>query len=477
MLRQFLKDSALYGLTGIISKGISFFLVPLYTRVFVPADYGVIDYLAVVAALINMTVALEVSQAVARFHPEVDEQGKRRLVSTALWWTMGAYGVWVSVCFGFAPQISRMLFDSAAYADIFRLAMLGTLGYGVFNLMQGQLRYDMRPKAFATANVANAVSTIGVTVVLVLVLHFGVIGTFYGQLTGFGVGIVISYFFARNRYAFEFDRAMWREMLSFSAPLVLSGLGVFVSMYVDRLSIKELMTLSDVGLYGVGARFASLVGVALAGTRIATTPLIYKRYREEDTPRQLARVFRYFSGAMMIIVLGMALFSREVVVLMTAPAYYSSHSVIPLLGAATVLANLYIFAPGLALAKQTRLVAIINIAAAVLNLGLNVVLIPILGIVGAALATMTASAVAFAAYMVTSQRHYPVPHRWRGIVIATVSTAVLATTGALPWSVSSAGLIARICGFVVGTALVVAFIDDRHLVRRYVARFVPSITA
>jgi len=67
MVKRFLRDSVVYSLSTFISRGISFFLIPIYTRVFSPEDYGIIDIMAIFASIIHLTVALEISQSVARF--------------------------------------------------------------------------------------------------------------------------------------------------------------------------------------------------------------------------------------------------------------------------------------------------------------------------------------------------------------------------------------------------------------------------
>ena len=88
MLRAFLKDSVLYGAAGILSRGISVLLVPLYTRVLSPGDYGSLDMLLAFGALVNLVVALEVTQAVARFYPDAATPAEKgSLASTALWFT------------------------------------------------------------------------------------------------------------------------------------------------------------------------------------------------------------------------------------------------------------------------------------------------------------------------------------------------------------------------------------------------------
>ena len=88
MIRTFLKDSAVYTVPSIISRGLALLLVPFYTRVLSTADYGSLDLLMVFASVVNSSIALEVSQGVARFYvSEPISERKVMYASSALWFT------------------------------------------------------------------------------------------------------------------------------------------------------------------------------------------------------------------------------------------------------------------------------------------------------------------------------------------------------------------------------------------------------
>jgi len=209
-----------------------------------------------------------------------------------------------------------------------------------------------------------------------------------------------------------------REMLSFSLPLVPSSIAVYLALYVDRIAINELMTLGDVGIYGVGARIASVVALLMMGFQGALTPLVLQNYSNPSTPVELARIFRYFCAFALPFVLLLGLFSHELVWLFATPDYYGAREVIPILGLSTLIAGMYVFAPGLFIRRKTWVFAMINTLAALANLGLNVVLIPLAGIVGASFSTLTTAIVGFASFLALSQSLYPVPHDWVRIAAA-----------------------------------------------------------
>jgi O-antigen/teichoic acid export membrane protein len=425
MFKQFFKDSAVYGLSSILSRGISVILLPIYTRVFSPADYGNIEILTVTAALVNLTVALEISQGVARHYSDAEtKRDKIAYASTALWFTVFMYSVFVVITFLLSKPLSKWILETSYHQNILRIWALSSLTNGIFYILQNQLRWQLQSKHYSITSIVYTLASAGMTVFLILVLDYGVIGVFYGLIAGGITGSLLALIFAKGSYKLIFDWHKCKEMLSFAAPLVPSSIAVFVSLYIDRIAIKELMTFDDLGLYGIGFRFASVVGILLIGFQSALTPLIYSNYQKPNTPDELSRIFSYFLALTLPFILGLAVFSNEILIIFTTPEYYSASQVIPLLAVAILLSNMYIFAPGLSIAKKTKLIATINIISAVVNTVLNFTLIPFLGISGAALATLISHLLAFSLYMIISQRFYFVPHKWKKIIISTIIVVI-----------------------------------------------------
>jgi O-antigen/teichoic acid export membrane protein len=237
-----------------------------------------------------------------------------------------------------------------------------------------------------------------------------------------------------------------------------------------------------VGLFGVGYRVASLAGLLMLGFQGALTPLVFTHYRDPETPATLARLFRWFVAFALMVVAGLSLFAPEFLRVFTTPAYVDGARVVPLLAPAVVLSGMYIFAPGLALAKRTGGMALITVAGALLNTGLNFLLVPRLGIVGAAAATFTSALAVFGMYMAASQRLYPVPHRWPRIAAAVLcAAAVMAVAPRLRLDplaavAAKAGLLALFAMLLVAARVVQAGEVRRawHLVRARLSRARPA---
>ena len=421
---QFFKHGFLYGAAQVLVRGVSLFLLPLYTRVLTPTDYGIMDITGIAVTFLTTAVSLEISQAVGRHYTDAaDDDERQEIASTGLWFTAAAFTASVAIIVPLAPWIAGWMLSNSDHADIVRVAGAGLLAQGLLYYTMEQLRWQLKPQFHAVVAVVSSFTLIAATATFVLALHLGVIGVFYGQLVGNAPGIALALWFGRSAYAFRFSTRTLRTMLSFSIPLVPGTAAVTAAFMIDRVAVRALMSLAALGIYGIAYRFATLISLVMIGVNGAFMPLIFRHHRERSTPRTIADIYRYFVCLATIMLLTLSFFSGWILRIMTTPKYYAAADVVPLVVLAVIFSSMAIFAPGLLIAKRTRTVAAINVGATLLNTVLVFVLVPPFGLAGAAIGTMTSFGLAWAAQMIMSQRAYPVPHAWRRIAAAAALAA------------------------------------------------------
>lgn len=472
MLKSFFTNSAIYTFSSLLSKGLNLLLLPLYTRLLNPSDFGLFDFLTLLGALIGLSLPLEISQGVARYYHEADtEAEKRRYAATSLWFTVGVYGALAAVCLPLAVPMSQWLLGDAGWSGVFRLAVLCTGLNGLFYLFQNQLKWELRAKDHALLSQFYALASLGLTLLWVAGFKTGLTGLFYGQLTALLLICPLGVWLLRRSYWGAFSWSHLRDMLNYSLPLVPAGLAIFFALYIDRLAIRDLLSYHEVGLYGVGMRFATVVSLLISGFQSSLSPLVFQHHREPETPLQLELLFRLFVCGSLLCVSGMALFATEMLALFTTKAYAAAAPIIPLMTLATLLTNAYLFAPGLSLAKRTREMALINFLFAILNTLLNYCLIPWLGFTGAALATCLSSGVMAWLYFREGLPHYPIPYRWPKLAAASGLNLLLVLSlfvlNMLAWPMGLLTLLkAGIwLGLAVGTVLLLTSPQERDLDR------------
>lgn len=388
--------------------------------------------LLVFGVLVNLTVALEISQGVARYYSdESDPVRKQAYASSAFWFTAGCYAFFALLAWTNSRALSSWVTGREGLEAIFQVAVLYIGINGLFNLIQNQFRWELNSRRYAETSLLVTFTTAASVIWFAYICELGLRGFLWGMALGPALGILYGIFWLRHSIALTFDKNRLRDMLRFSVPLVPAGLAVWGSGYIDRMMINHFLSLNEVGLYGVGSRLASIVGLLVAGVQGALMPLIYANHREPETPMQLARIFRIFIASALLMLLALSLFARDILVLMTTPDFYGAAALVIYLVPASMLAQMYIFAAGIGIAQRTHWYIWLNLAGLAVNGALGWWLVPIVGITGAAVATLVGGAVVFVFSMSISQRLYPVPHDWSRLsaaVFVAVSLAVL-----IPW--------------------------------------------
>ena len=432
MLRRVFRDATIYGLGAVVSGVLAILTLPIYARVLSVAEFGVLEIMVVGLALAKISIALEIGQGFARFYGDASSESDRtQLISTAWWFSLTAYLLFVVVAAACAGWVAPRLLGPGVATHLWIAGVGSMAAGGLFSFGTLLLRWQLLPRHHLAAHVAQVLSAHGIGLYLAGVHQQGALGVLAGQIAGSLIGAAMALWWSRRRCRLTFNRDRLWEMLAYSLPLVPSSLGLFLTRFVDRIAINRLMTLADLGLYSVGFKLVSTMGLVMIGLRSAWMPLVFARYREPGTPAQMARVFRYVLFVALLMILGLALFAPELLALLATEDYASAARVVPLLALSTVLGGMYIFAPGLVIAKRTRTIAGINLVAAAINATLNFVLIPIIGLYGAAGSTLLATAVSFMLYMRFSQKLYPVPHDWGRLATAAAITAASAAAGLL----------------------------------------------
>ena len=454
---RFLKDGATYAVSTVLARSIGLILLPILTRYISPADYGSIELTATAFALLNLALPLEVTQGMARLQAEEQgASGKSAYASTAFWFTAAVFGGLTLIALGASERLAAVLFGAPGYETVLRVAVCGMTLSALLYVVQNQLRWNLQSRAFAATNVALVLVTSSISVVLIVGMHTDVIGYFLASVAGNAVALALALIMvsAKTPIVMRFDRARLGEMLAFSAPLVLSGAAVYLTAYADRWLVRYWLGLEGLGLYGVAFRIASIVGVVISSLQLAVTPLIYQGYRNPETPALMRNLLSYILAGVLPVVCLLAALSEQVVQVLAGSRFQAAAPAAGWLSLGVVLAALYVFAPGMGLAKRTKRIAAANIVAALCNVALGLVLIPSLGVQGAAIAYAMGAAVMASLYFIGSDRFYAIPYPFRAFGLALfVTVAVLGAFAVFavhwPWRVASS----LVSGVAIGSIL------------------------
>lgn len=407
--RSMIRHTAAYMLPTILTKGLGFLLLPIYTHAFTPNDYGVLDLITALGPMVYVVLCLEVLQGMVRLRVDVEPDEQRRLTGTTWTFSLLAYAVFVAATLPAAPWLAQHVLGDGGLTDVTRIGIVAMAMTALTTMFLSHFRWELRTTAYTLLTTCYAVTTIGVAAWVALGLELGVSGVLVGQAASGALFSAIAIVAARHSVRWTLSGTLLRRMLSFSWPLVPASLSVTFTLYFDRIALTVLTGLHDVGVFGVAARLASVVTILVAGLQMAVMPLIFAHYTEPQTPASLAKIFRWALGILLTVCFALHLAASGLVALLAPSEYTAAAQLVPVLALAMMINQLYVFFPGMALALKTRQQLAVTVVAGAVTVGANFALVPVFGALGAALASLSAAVVFLVIWVTASHRHYPVP--------------------------------------------------------------------
>ena len=430
-LKRLARHSAIYGLGGVISRVVAVFLLPVYTRYLEPSDLGAVGVLIALTAVLVTILRGGISSAFFRFYFDSKEPERRRVVlRTSFWFTMAASTAGLAAGLLLAEPIADALVDGRA--DLVRAAFVGIWAQMNYEQLTALFRVEERSLAFLAASLANIAVTVTATVLLVVVWEQGALGVIVGNFTGTLAVYLALLGYRREQLGLSFDRPLLREMQRFGLPLVPSALALIAINFGDRFFLTRLADLTEVGLYEIGVRIASAMVLLLTAFRTAWPAFAYSLDDEEEARRTYSYVLTYLVVVAFWLALALGLLAPWLVRLLTQPEFYEGADVVaPLAFGSALFAGYVVVAIGVGRARRTGMNWAVTGAAALLNVVLNLLLVPEYGMHGSAAATVASFALLFALMTWRAQKVFPVPYQWRRVATALGAAVTLTVAGKL----------------------------------------------
>jgi len=448
-IRDLSRNITVYGLGDVAVSIVNFFLLSVYVRYLDAADYGVIGILGSLEVVAKIVFRFGLDGAFMRLFYDSDRAAdRRRLASTIFFFLLILDGTIVAVLMAAAPRMSAALLGRVEYTAALRLMLLNTFAIGFTFIPFHVLRIEQRTITFSLLTLARAVFTTLVRLVLVVNLGLGVTGLYLADvIVTAGVMIALARWFAPLIRA-TFSRPVLRDALRFGLPRLPHAAAQQVIAVGDKFVLKLFVSLENVGVYSMGVSFGLVQKLFLSAFESAWAPFYYATVREPDAPRTFRVVTTYGVAVLALLTAGLAATGRHAAQAMTHgfllapddPRWDAVSTVITWTAIGVFLQGFYLLTSiGLNITKRTEYYPLATIAAAVVNISLNFMLIPRFGIVGAAWANGAGYAVQAGLGYVFAQRFYPIAYEW-GRLLRVCAAALAAAWAArsLP-SVALAG--------------------------------------
>jgi O-antigen/teichoic acid export membrane protein len=471
-IRQLSKNITIYGLGDVAVSIVSFFLLPVYVLYFDAAAYGVINVLVSIEVIAKIVFRFGLDGSFMRFYYEADDaRGRQRLASTIFLFLFVLDGAVLVALLLASPALSTWLLGSRAYVNALRLMLVNTFVIGFTFIPFHVLRMEQRAKTFSLLTLARSVLTIVVRLALVTQSSLGVTGLYLADIlvTAVIMTALVPWFARLIRPVFS--TAALRESLRFGLPRLPHAAAQQITAVGDKFLLTMFVPLSAVGVYGQAVGIGLAQKLFLSAFESAWAPFYYATIRESDAPRVFRTVSTYGLAVLALLTAGVSATGRDALRAMTHgrilppldPGWHDVSLIVAFTSIGVFFQGFYLLTSiGLNITKQTQYYPVATISAAAVNVTLNLLLIPRLGIVGAGWANAVAYAVQAMVGYFLSQRFYPIAYEWARIarVCAAAATAYLAAIllPALPVHVDPHRAVAWVPDVLMrGTTVVIVF--------------------
>lgn len=410
-------EALIYLLGMVLSRAASLIMLPVYTRLLSPADYGVLQLLDMTSDVVAILVSAGCTAGVMRFYFKATTDEERRAVlgsALALQLSLNLIGSCLLVIF--AEPIWLHVLHGAQRKELVYLAAanftLGSLSVVPLVFMQ----IEKRALQFSAISVVRLVSQLSGNIVFLVVLRWGPAGILTSSLiVNLFLGGACAVWMIR-RMGLVVTRKALLDLRRFGLPYQIATLGTFVVTFGDRLFLDKYEGLAVVGLYSLAYQFGFMLDqVGIAPFMRAWTP---RRFESAHEPREIRDAkneqgFRYLNLLAFTCAAGIAAFVGPTLRVMSHREFWHAAELVPIILAAYIVQGwVAVLEIAIDISEHTRYVTYSVWASVVASLVFYALLIPPFGGYGAAWATLLSFLVRLAFHWHFSKKVFPVRYGW-----------------------------------------------------------------
>ncbi len=429
-IRKVAGHSATYAV-GVVAGGLGrVFLIPIVARFLSADEYGIVALALAFVSLVGILMDLGLATSLVKFFSEApDSRSKNRVASTIL-----TSGVVSGLAFGlillpFGRFFSSFLFQRPDYVHFIYLGLGLALASTLFRVAVGYYQALPAPSRYAAVSVAKGLLGIGAAALFVIYLGWGPAGFLMGMVVPPALLALLLIPGILRGVGLGFDATGLRRFLRFGVPLVPSTFAMWGLTYCDIYLLGRLATLEEVGWYQMAQEICLGMGLIMTAVQLAWPRFIFSHAKERTAPKAFALCADYYTAVLGFAGLALSVFAGEIILVIGSEAYAAAATVIPYLCLATLLFALYgMFASGVQISGRTEFMALTAAGGLIVNVVLNIWMIPRSGMTGAAVASVFSNVAMCVAVLKISGRLYRIPFsaaRIGGILILAIALFAL----------------------------------------------------
>jgi O-antigen/teichoic acid export membrane protein len=404
------KESFVYGLGYVFSRFQYFFILPFLLKKISSTDYGIIESLSVVQLFILVLVVNNFDTSISTFYYDENEKQKELEVTGLLSCILNSL-VLLSIGFFFAKTISLYLLASSSYELEFTLAVLIAILNSIIHYNSFLLRMQQKVKQYSFLLVLQSLMALGLIYYFVIINYNGVRGYFLANLVASIVATIISFVMVHYSLKISSFKNNFLKLLKPAIPMIPVSVSAWSLTLVDRAILGKLSLggMVDVGIYGFAVKMASLASVLWGPFQLAWMPFALSSFKEDGGTRVLEKASAWFFYSSYLIIILISLLSPIIISGFFPPEYLIAAKYVGPL----VLCNFFYMAyylPYTSLIQMKKLspITLAFVSASLINVILNLWLIPKFGISGAVVSNLAGYLILLTmTYWYSRQVNYP----------------------------------------------------------------------
>ena len=443
-LKRFFQDTLIYGFATVFPRLMNFVLVPLHTDILPAEEYSVNTVFYVWAAFFNVVLTYGMETSFFRFFSRAKEKGNvfsTAFIALTVTTILFALGVFVFQDF----LINLMDLDPFYFQLLFTVLVLDTLVVVPF----AYLRATGRPLKFAGIKIIN------ILIYVLLNFYFLWFVRDYPQyapkfvLDNYGPKDIVGYIFMANvaasgvtfllllpyffRTKISFDFSIFKQMWKYGWPIMVAGIAFVINENLDKLLIKDMISEEVMGAYSGCYKLAVFMTIFVQAFKMGAEPFFFNHSEKENAKETYAEILKYFviCGSIIFLILVSFIDFFKALVIRDSE-YWMAIGIVPII----LLANLFLgvyhnLSVWYKLTDKTRTGMYISIFGAIITILLNIVLIPVMGFMAAAWATLVAYGSMMLISFFLGKKYYPVPYNVKKIsfyLLLSVGLSILSFT-------------------------------------------------
>jgi len=433
-IKQLSKETVFYGLSTILGRMLNFILVPFYTNIFEPTEYGYVPLLYAYIAVLNIVFIYGLDSSYLKFAGQKENRENPSVFSTAFISILVTSLLYVGILIGFGSFWAGAIGLPEQHHDLILWSALTLMFDALANIPFIYLRLHNRPLRFSLNKILFVVVNIILNILFIVYWGWGIEAVFISNAIASLISLLMVLPEVRKSISLKFDPDLFKRMMKFGLPYLPAGIAVMFMQVIDRPIMESLTDSATVGIYQANFRLGVFMMLYVNMFQYAWQPFFLQNAEEENAKQMFAKIFTYFTLVGVLILLLVSLFISDLAMFQLAgksfigPKYWAGLDIVPLILLGFLFNGFYInFSAGIYIKEKSTIVPIIMVSGAITTVLGNYLLIPVFGMMGsAATVTIAYGLIAFLFYIVT-QRIYKIPYDYKtlGLIFLSLTTVAI----------------------------------------------------